>query len=79
MKKLIVFFFVLTCVFCFFQAAITPLQAQQVLYDNGQLVTHPGGGAGGADASAVQTALSLNTYGWTDSVALGYRLTDDLP
>ena len=77
MKKLIVFFFVLTCVFCFFQAAITPLQAQQVLYDNGPLVTHPGGGAGGADASAVQTALSLNTYGWTDSVALGYRLTDD--
>ena len=29
-----------------------------ILYDNGPLVTHPGGGFGGADASAVQTALA---------------------
>ncbi len=34
-----------------------------VLYDNGPLVTHPGGGAGGADASAVQTALAMTLYG----------------
>jgi hypothetical protein len=33
-----------------------------VLYDNGPLVTHPGGGAGGLDASALQTALGMTTY-----------------
>jgi len=48
-----------------------------VLFDNGPLVTHPGGGAGGADASAVQTALLNSTYGFGHSVSTGYRVADD--
>jgi hypothetical protein len=48
-----------------------------VLYDNGPLVTHPGGGAGGADASALQTALGLTTYGAGNQAAAGNRVADD--
>ncbi len=47
-----------------------------VLYDNGPLVTHPGGGAGGADASAVQTALAMTLYGSNVSLSGGYRIAD---
>jgi hypothetical protein len=50
---------------------------QVVLYDNGPLVTDPGGGSGGADASALQTALGLGTYGVGHQVSLGYRIADD--
>jgi hypothetical protein len=35
-----------------------------VIYDNGPIITHPGGGAGGNDASALQTALTLTIYGF---------------
>jgi len=49
-----------------------------VLYDNGPLVTHPGGGGGGADASALQTALGMGTYGTSCSLGTGYRVADDL-
>ena len=48
-----------------------------ILYDNGPLVTHPGGGAGGADASAVQTALLQSTYGFGHALASGFRMADD--
>jgi len=48
-----------------------------VLYDNGPLVTHPAGGAGGADASAVQTALTMSLYGFGWQNNLGTRLADD--
>lgn len=48
-----------------------------VLHDNGPLVTHPGGGAGGADASALQTALGLNIYGFGHAVTTGFRVADD--
>ncbi len=48
-----------------------------VLYDNGPLVTHPGGGAGGADASALQTALGNSTFGFGHAVSSGYRVADD--
>ena len=47
------------------------------LTDNGPLVTHPGGGYNGADASAVQTALGLGVYGYGHSVANGMRVADD--
>lgn len=47
------------------------------VFDNGPLVTHPGGGAGGADASALQTALSMSTYGFGMQQTYGYRLADD--
>jgi hypothetical protein len=50
---------------------------QAVLYDNGPLVTHPGGGAGGADASALQTAIGLNVYGFGHAVTSGFRVADD--
>jgi len=48
-----------------------------VLYDNGPLVTHPGGGAGGADASALQTALGMNTLGSGNQLSVGNRVADD--
>ncbi len=48
-----------------------------VLYDNGPLVTHPGAGAGGADASTLQTALSMNTLGGGFQYASGYSMADD--
>ena len=50
---------------------------EAVLWDNGPLVTHPGGGSGGADASAVQTALSMSTYGFGDQLSIGNRMADD--
>jgi uncharacterized repeat protein (TIGR01451 family) len=48
-----------------------------VLYDNGPLVTHPGGGGGGLDASALQTALLMSTYGFGAQVSAGNRVADD--
>lgn len=48
-----------------------------VLYDNGPLVTHPGGGYSGADASAVQTALLMSVYGFGHALSTGYRVADD--
>jgi hypothetical protein len=48
-----------------------------VLYDNGPLVTHPGGGAGGADASALQTALGMSTYGFGAQLSAGNRVADE--
>lgn len=48
-----------------------------VLYDNGSLVTHPGGGYSGADASAVQTALLMSVYGFGHALSTGYRVADD--
>ncbi len=64
------------------QAAVTAPRSDWhidgvVLYDNGPLVTHPGGGAGGADASALQTAIGLNTYGFGNQVSAGNRVADD--
>ena len=47
-----------------------------VLFDNGPLVTHPGGGAGGTDASALQTALGMGTYGYGHQVSAGNRIAD---
>jgi len=47
------------------------------LYDNGPLVTHPGGGAGGADASALQTALGLDVFGFGVQQSANNRLADD--
>lgn len=41
--------------------------AQNLLYDNGPLITHPGGGSGGANASALdntQPQPYLNIYGY---------------
>jgi subtilisin-like proprotein convertase family protein len=48
-----------------------------VLHDNGPLVTHPGGGFGGADASALQTALLMNTFGFGHQISANNRMADD--
>jgi len=49
--------------------------APQLLHDNGPLVTNPGEGAGGADASALQTGM-LN-YGFGFQFGSGNRIADD--
>ena len=48
-----------------------------VLYDNGPLVNQPGAGSGGADASAVQTSLGMDTFGFGNQVSAGNRVADD--
>jgi hypothetical protein len=50
---------------------------EAVLYENGPLVTHPGGGFSGADASAVQTTLGLTIYGFGHALSTGFRIADD--
>lgn len=48
------------------------------LYDNGPLVTHPGGGFGGADASAVQIQyLNNRVLGFMHAAVFGFRVADD--
>lgn len=47
------------------------------IYENGPLVTHPGGGFGGADLSMVQTSLGLTAAGWVVDVNQGLQLVDD--
>ena len=49
----------------------------QVLYDNGPLVTNPGAGAGGLDASALQTGLGLTIYGFGAQQLNANRIADD--
>ncbi len=49
-----------------------------ILWDNGPLVTHPGQGAGGADASARQSVtLGESVMGYSHQVASGARVADD--
>ncbi len=48
-----------------------------ILFDNGPLVTNPGAGFGGADASVLQGSLGLNTFGFGHAVASGFRVADD--
>ena len=62
-------------------AAAAPLSAwrvpEAVLYDNGPLVTHPGAGAGGANVSALQTAIGMDTFGFGHQISAGNRVADD--
>lgn len=52
--------------------------APALTYDNGALITHPGGGPGGADASRLQsTSLGMSTLGFTASDAGAFRIADD--
>jgi len=50
---------------------------EAVLWDNGPLVTHPGGGFGGADASTLQSALGLYTYGFGHQLSANNHMADD--
>jgi hypothetical protein len=47
------------------------------IFSSGPLVTHPGAGSGGADASALQTGLGMGTYGFGNQYSVGYRMADD--
>jgi hypothetical protein len=49
---------------------------EALLYDNGPMITHPGGGFNGADASAVQTALAMTLYGFGHQLLAGNRMAD---
>jgi hypothetical protein len=55
----------------------TPTPAR-VIYNNGPLVNLPGGGAGGADASTLQSAILLNSYGFGHQVSAGNRIADEI-
>jgi len=59
-----------------FSLALCPAIAG-VIYSNGPLVTHPGQGAGGADASALQASLGMSALGFGAAQSLGYRVADD--
>ena len=48
-----------------------------VLWDNGPFVTHPAGGFGGADASALQTALGMTIYGFGHQFSVPNYIADD--
>ncbi len=48
------------------------------ILSNGPVVTHPGQGAGGASASAVQTTIGLNFYGITCDGEANTRVADDV-
>jgi hypothetical protein len=48
-----------------------------VLYDNGPLVNAPGGGFGGADASVLQSAITLTIYGFGHQVLNNNSMADD--
>ncbi len=55
----------------------TPAMAQ--VYNNGGLVTDPGAGFGGADASQLQVgAFGLNIFGFGHQSALGNTVADDV-
>jgi len=47
-----------------------------VIYNNGPFITHPGGGFGGADASALQSALAMTLFGFGQQLNLN-RVADD--
>lgn len=57
--------------------ALAPANPAAVLYNNGPLVNCAGCGAGGADASALQTALLMSIYGFGHALSSGYRVADD--
>lgn len=53
---------------------------EDLLFDNGPLVTIPGGGCSGGDASIIESALTHTLYGWGANKAAaggGYFLADD--
>ena len=57
---------------------VTSDGTKDILWDNGPLVTEPGGGSGGTDYSALQDAsLGMGTYGFGGSLSSGYSICDD--
>jgi hypothetical protein len=58
------------------QGLVTFAYPDAVLWDNGPMVTHPGG-CSGVDASRLQTDLGMNTLGFGHQVIYGYHMADD--
>jgi len=54
-----------------------PVGAGVLLWDNGPLITTPGGGFGGADVSELQTFIGGNLLGYGHQVSAGNRIADD--
>jgi hypothetical protein len=48
----------------------------ELIYDNGPIITREGNGAGGADISEVQTTLGMYNYGYNTNTVIGYRNAD---
>jgi hypothetical protein len=59
--------------------AIAAGASGQFIYSNGPLITHPGGGFGGADGSALDTVppSALGTFGYNMNAAALFRMADD--
>lgn len=56
----------------------TPYESDFVqLYDNGPMITHPNGGAGGNPVSALQSALGNSTFGFGAQISAGNSIADD--
>jgi hypothetical protein len=54
------------------------VEGDPVLHDNGPFVTHPGGGAGGADGSRLQdSSLAMTIYGFGHALSAAVRIADD--
>ena len=56
---------------------ITAPVGADLLWDNGPLITTPGGGFGGADVSELQTLLGGNVLGYGHQFSAGFRIADD--
>lgn len=54
-----------------------PDPTDAVLYDNGPVITTPGGGFGGADLSALETAIGLTIFGFGCQVSASNSMADD--
>lgn len=48
-----------------------------LLYNNGPMITHPMEGADGNAASALQTDLGMETYGFNANISNGYSMADE--
>ncbi len=51
--------------------------AKDLIWDNGPLLTNPGGGFGGADLCALQASLGMNTLGGGFQISAGNSIADD--
>jgi len=58
-------------------SAWAPAGTATLLHDNGPIVTRAGAGAGGADASVVQTQMGNVSHGANHGQASGFRVADD--
>lgn len=52
-------------------------ESAAAIYEQHDLITHPGAGAGGADVSALQDDLGLDSYGGGFQITAGNSIADD--